>query len=246
MTASASPLAERLHALIEQARRRHRGRQLKILALIGTLAVLGLSLSLVLNSANTGPAKPLAAPFSARARTHLTILAINPILGRATFHISCTPAGGDLPHLEKACAALEESPALVTHPAPWICGGNERSWWDVSISGRLGGHALRRSFSTCWTPQMPTIGRLGIGWTVLEQHIGPQRQQAVPAGRSVTFPSGVLRAGDLVTCNLGGNHWEMGVPNAVIPLSEHYSTGPLNVHPRPDGSVVASCRAKRS
>jgi len=247
VTATTARSVSWLHALIKEARRRQRRRKLKLLA-SGLLVIsLGVSAWLVLDS-NTGGTgqKARGAPASPHAATSLTILAINPVLGRATFRFSCDPVGGNLPKPWKACSALRNEPALITHPKPWVCAGNEQSWWDVSITGNLAHHAVRRSFSTCWTPQMPTIGQLRIGWNVLQRHIGPQRQQAVLGGTTHTFAPGLLRPGDLVTCNLGGHHWENGIPNAVIPLNEHYSTGPLSVHLQRDGSVVASCRIQRS
>src|SRR5438132_1259541 len=81
--------------------------------------------------------------------TKLTVVAVNTNLGRAVFHLSCHPAGGDLPNAEAACAALAGTPQLVTDPRPFVCHGGLFSWWDVTITGQVRGKNLRRSFSTC-------------------------------------------------------------------------------------------------
>ena len=48
--------------------------------------------------------------------THLTILAVNPHVARAEFHVSCEPAGGEVPSRADARAALATAPELVTSP----------------------------------------------------------------------------------------------------------------------------------
>jgi hypothetical protein len=97
---------------------------------------------------------------SARPQSALTILAVNESVGRAVFHLECGPTGGDLPDNASACRALASAPTLVTAPKPFLCPAMP---WQVAISGRLDGRRISRRFFTCWTPQMATIGQLGIG-----------------------------------------------------------------------------------
>jgi hypothetical protein len=104
-------------------------------------------------------------------RTKLTIRAVNSSVGRAVFHLECEPPGGDLPRPERACTALARNPDLVTRPEPFVCPGGRFSWWDITIRGRLDGKQIERSFSTCWTPQMATLGRFGMTWQVLQRHL---------------------------------------------------------------------------
>jgi hypothetical protein len=126
--------------------------------------------------------------------TELAILAVNPTVGRALFHLRCEPAHGDLPNAASACAALASQPSLVTKPKPFVCYGGTTSWWDVTISGRLDGHPIRRAFSTCWTPQMATIHRLGLADDALEKHL-VTRREPVLGGVPGAFPSGLMRPG---------------------------------------------------
>jgi hypothetical protein len=167
--------------------------------------------------------------------------------GYAVFRIRCAPAGGDLPHPARACANLAADPQLITNPKPFVCAGGTFSWWDVTIRGRMNGKQIQRVFSTCWTPQMATLGRLDMGWKVLQAHLLPRRHKIVPAGTKDVFPRGVLRPADLVTCDIGGHHLELGVPT----VSGHpASTGfkgknvvgvNLEVTRNADGSVTAAC-----
>jgi hypothetical protein len=129
----------------------------------------------------------------AEPATQLTILAVNPNVGRAVFRLSCgSPAKGDIPSPERACAVLEQSPELVTSPRRFVCGGGTFSWWDITISGRLAGNPLDSHTSTCWTPQMEMIGKLGIGAS-LEAHLLPRAREELIGGQQRTIPSGVLQ-----------------------------------------------------
>jgi hypothetical protein len=103
--------------------------------------------------------------------TKLTMVAVNRNVGRAVFHLSCNPAGGDLPRPEAACVALADTPQLVTRPQPFVCKGGPSSWWEVKITGHVRGRELRRAFSTCWTTQSATLGRLGMTVRVLHRHL---------------------------------------------------------------------------
>jgi hypothetical protein len=185
---------------------------------------------------------------TARPRTTLTIFAENDSVGRALFHLRCAPAGGDLPDTRRACAALATDPSLVTRPRPFICFGGTFSWWDVRIDGRLRGRTLHRAFSTCWTPQMPTIGRLGLTWQELRSHLEPRRRARVLPGVAQTLTG--LRPGDLVTCDILGHHLQMGVPSSTGfgPASVGVGGGDvpgatLALARHTDGTVVASCRS---
>jgi hypothetical protein len=129
--------------------------------------------------------------------------------------------------------------------------GGTGSWWDVTISGRFNGKQISRAFATCWTPQMTTIGRLRLGWPVLQKHLVARRVHAVMPGTSTIFPPAELRAADLVTCTILGHHLQLGVP---IEIGSPASTGfgganvtpvTLSVAHRRDGSVSATCQAGR-
>ena len=185
------------------------------------------------------------------AATDLTMVAVNSNVGRAVFHIACAPNGGDLPNPARACAALAAAPQLVTKPKPFVCIGGTTSWWDITITGRLNEKSIHRAFSTCWTPQMATLGRFKMGGDVLEKHLVARRHEAVLAGTKHVFPPGVLRPADLVTCDIRGHHLALGVPTqAGGPSSTtEYFGGKkvvavtVAVALRPDGSVSASCNA---
>jgi hypothetical protein len=178
--------------------------------------------------------------------TRLTILAVNPNVGRAEFRLSCEPAAGDLPSPERACAALRETPELVTSPEPFTCMGGTFSWWDITISGRLGGRPLHSRTSTCWTPQMDLIGKLGIG-PALDAHLLPRRSESLIGGEQRTIPPGVLRPGDLVVCEIAGRRLELGIPieTGVSPETGYGGAGvrtlTLTATRHHDESVTARC-----
>lgn len=179
--------------------------------------------------------------------TDLTLVALNLYVGRAVFHLACAPPGGDLGTPVRACTALAAHPELVTRPKPFNCIGGTGSWWDVTITGRLRGREVRTHTLTCWTPQMAMIRRLGIGsWQSLRAHLVPRRREAVLPSTSKTFPSGVLRPADLVTCTILGHSLQDGVPIEYGTSSEGYgganvTSVTLSVTHNRDGSVTASC-----
>ena len=144
--------------------------------------------------------------------TDLTMVALNQNVGRAVFHLQCDPSGGDFPDSAAACAALDSNPELLTDPEPFTCAGGTSSWWDVTVTGHIDEESLHRGFSTCWTPQMETLERLGLTWESLESHLVPRGEEALLPGETRHFPSGVLSATDLVTCDILGHHLEVGVP----------------------------------
>lgn len=179
--------------------------------------------------------------------TRLAVVALNASVGRAVFHLACSPKGGDFPNAVKACELLETRPELVTKPKPFVCIGGTFSWWDVTVTGLLEGKSIRRSFSTCWTPQMETLGQFGLTWAVLKKHLVPRRHEVVAPGTARVFPPGVLRATDLVTCDILGHHLEAGVPLGVgQPASVGFGGASivgvtLEVTRESDGSVRGSC-----
>lgn len=178
--------------------------------------------------------------------TRLTILAVNPDVGRAVFKLSCGPAGGDLPDPAQACRALEESPELVMHPVPFTCAGGTFSWWELTVSGRLGGKAVHSTTATCWTPQMHLIDRLGIAQS-LQEHVLPRRREQLFGGQRRRIPSGVLRPADLVVCEIRGRRLEQGVPiEPELGAQVGYdgvgvTSVALTVTRHRDGSVTAAC-----
>jgi hypothetical protein len=183
---------------------------------------------------------------SVKPSTDLTLVALNPWVGRAVFHLTCAPAGGDLGDRVRACAAVTAHPELVTSPKPFGCVGGTSSWWDVTISGRLRGRRIHTHTSTCWTPQMAMIRRLGIGWQSLRAHLVARRREAAFPNVSQTFPSGVLRPADLVTCTIRGHELEDGVPIEYGTSSTGYggknvTSVTLSVTHNRDGSVTARC-----
>jgi hypothetical protein len=177
--------------------------------------------------------------------TQLRILALNSYVGRAAFHLTCEPTGGDIGDPAAACAAIGAAPELVTDPKPFACRGGPASWWDITITGRLQGQPIRTHTASCWTPQMELIGRLGIGRS-LQAHLLPRRHEAVMPGIPRTFAARVLRPTDLVTCKILGHKLEQGVPIPIGTASTGYggkkvTSVVLSVDHNADGSVRASC-----
>jgi hypothetical protein len=183
---------------------------------------------------------------SATPSTHLTLVALNPWVGRAVFRLDCAPPGGDLRDPARACAAVAAHPELMTSPKPFTCFGGMASWWDITITGRLNGRKIHTHTATCWTPQMATIGRLGLAWPSLRAHLVSRRREAVLPSVTTTFPSGVLRPADLVTCKILGRKLEDGVPIEFGTSSTGYgganvTSVTLSVTHNRNGSVTASC-----
>jgi hypothetical protein len=166
---------------------------------------------------------------SNHATTSLRLEATNSFVGRATFTLRCDPPGGDIARPEEACARLAERPRVLLEPKPFTCMGGTFSWWELKILGRFDGRRVDVRTSTCWTPQMELIRRLGIA-SQLEAHVDPQsRPPYLGSGiaRSaladvVEIPSDspgwVLRAGRLLARRLGDPH-----PHALrVSLGERY------------------------
>jgi hypothetical protein len=180
------------------------------------------------------------------AGTKLTLRAVNPNVGQAVFHLDCRPAGGDVSDPAAACAALERDSKLVTSPQPFTCIGGPSSWFDITISGRLAGKPVHRKFSTCWTPQMATLRKLGLA-NSLRRHVLPRRHGVVQPGIRGTFPPGTLRPGDILVCTILHHRVQMGIPDTFGSIG---STGvggrdivsvTLTGSRGADGSVTASC-----
>ena len=156
-------------------------------------------------------AAAIAAGCGKSAGTSLTILAVNPWVGRAEFHLTCAPPGGDVPRPARACAALSAEPSLATRPTAFVCRGGTFSWWDLTITGRVRGRRIHSHVDTCWTRQMRLVGKLGIA-RALQAHLVPRRRRKLVRGERQTFGPGALRPGDLVVCATGIKRLEAGVP----------------------------------
>ena len=197
-----------------------------------------LALPLVVLAAGCGGSAKLAS-------THLTLTALNPIVGMAVFHLDCQPTGGDVADPAAACAAIAHDPKLVTAPTPFTCIGGTTSWFDVTIDGRLDGKPVHRKFSTCWTRQSATLAGLGLGRSV-SGHIRPRRRGVVQPSSSQVFPPGALRPGDLLTCTMLGHDLKLGVADRVGSLGSVGFGGDVNVTltgtRHADGSIAAGCR----
>jgi hypothetical protein len=173
---------------------------------------------------------------SSLPRTHVTLTALNTNVGMAVFHLDCSPAGGDVADPAATCAALAADPRLVTAPKPYTCLGGPSSWFDMTISGRLGGKPVHESFATCLARGMPTIDKFEL-FKNFNRHIRPRRHGRVTAGRSITFPAGALRPGDLLVC---AEH-----PRITLGLSDRFgplgSSRSLTGTRHRDGSITARC-----
>lgn len=242
---------EALEALIEEARRRARRRR----RWYGACALIAAAAATVgffgFREGGGDRSQQAISPNGSGERgprTQLTVLAVNQNVGRAVFRLSCAPAGGDVPAPAHACAALAANPELITNPEPYVCWGGLSSWWDITISGRFRGRAVRTQTSSCWTSQMELIGKLGIAPTLYD-HLLPRRRERLIGGQQRTFPPGALRPGDLVICKIRDRRLETGVPNRVENggSSTGYDGGvgvttvTLTVVRHRDGSVTASC-----
>jgi len=82
----------------------------------------------------------------------------------------------------------------------------------MTISGRLAGKPVHRKFSTCWTPQMATLDKLGLARS-LERHVLRRRHGIVQPGIRRTFPPGTLRPGDLLVCRIHHHRLQLGIPD---------------------------------
>jgi hypothetical protein len=179
------------------------------------------------------------------AGTKLTLTAVNPNVGQAVFHLHCGPTGGDVTNPAEACAALGRDPKLVTAPQPYNCIGGTTSWFVMTISGRLAGKPVHRRFSTCWTPQMATLNKLGLA-SSLERHVLQRRHGLVQPGIKRTLPPGTLRPGDLLVCTILHHRLQLGIPDTLGSIGSTGTGGAVAVTltgtRHTDGSVTASCR----
>jgi hypothetical protein len=224
--------------LIAEAKRRARQRRtlvaLVVAAAVAATAVLGIELRGV-GSVTPVPAK-------------LTVLAVGQNGGRALFHLSCDPAGGDVAQPAKACAAIAGQPSLVTNPKPFFDEGPNT--WYFTITGRLNGKPVHFGGESSWTPQFALIDKLGLaGPHGQPLRLERPRHGSVGLNRTRTFAPGVLRPGDRVTCR--GQHSYQGPPLAIsVPVHRGFGNefgatpGVMAVRVRADGSVAASCLAR--
>ena len=177
------------------------------------------------------------------AGTKLTLTAINRNVGLAVFHLDCSPSGGDVSDPAAACSALARDPKLVTSPQPFSCLGGPSSWFDVTVAGDLAGKPVQRKFSTCWTPQMATLGKLGLV-SSLERNLRPRRHGVVVRGVPRTFPPGTLRPGDVLVCGIL-HGVQLGIPDRFGSIGlVGTSNGTLSGARHHDGSVIATCRRR--
>ncbi len=180
------------------------------------------------------------------AGTKLTMTAVNSNVGQAVFHLDCGPTGGDVSDPAGACAALGHDPKLVTSPQPYTCIGGTTSWFDMTISGRLAGKPVHRRFSTCWTPQMATLRKLGLA-NSLGRHVLRRRHGIVLPGTTRAFLPGTLRPGDLLTCTILHHRLQLGIPERFGPIGstgvggKNVASVTLTGNRHLDGSVSASC-----
>ena len=200
------------------------------------------------------------------AGTKLKVTAINPYVGLAVFHLDCSPSNGDVSDPAAACSALAHDPKLVTSPQPIDCSGTATSSFNLTISGRLAGKPVHRNFFTCWTPQMATLGKLGLADS-LRRHVRPRRRGVVIADMRRTFRAGTLRPGDFLVCEIRHHHLELGIPESRVPIGRtgvgfggkltevgnspnETLTGVMNVTlsgtRNADGSITATCRHHRT
>jgi hypothetical protein len=182
------------------------------------------------------------------AGTELTIRSVNSEVGRAEFHLSCDPPGGDLPDPAHACSALSQHPALVKRPKPFTCLGGTFSWWEIEIRGQLDGEPISTDTSTCWTTQMDMLGALGMDWDVLQAHLLPRRHREVLPETTRVFKAGELDVADEVACDIRGHHLAAGVPEYTdgVPLTVGYDglhivPVTMAVERQDDGSVEVAC-----
>lgn len=152
MTAHVSQLPLSLNPLMAEAKRRMRRRRV-LAGFVAVLAAGAIAFGIELSSRG-------ANSFGARAPTNLTIKATNGLGGSAVvFRLACHPASGTMRQPAKACAAIAAQPSLITKPKPFMCWGDS---FSITIVGRMNGRAVHTQVSTCWTPQMALIRKLGL------------------------------------------------------------------------------------
>jgi hypothetical protein len=159
----------------------------------------------------------LGACSSGDPSTSLKLEATNSFVGRATFTLRCDPPGGDIARPAAACAQLAEQPRALFEPKPFTCFGGTFSWWDLEISGHYRGRRVDVRTSTCWTPQMELIRRLGIA-SELDAHVDPLSRPAyigsgIPRSAladaveiPAATPGWLVRAGRMEARRLGDPH----------------------------------------
>jgi hypothetical protein len=146
MTLATPDLPLTVDPLIAAAKWRRR-RRLRAAGVVLTLAAAVIVLGVELSSRDSSSV-------GGAWRTNLTLTAANGFGGRAVFHLTCHPAGGDLPHPASACAAIAAEPSLITRPKPFSCWG---TWWNFSIIGRMNGRSVDTRISSCPSRQMALV-----------------------------------------------------------------------------------------
>jgi len=232
MTLHVPRLPFSLDPLIGEAKRRARQRRLLVVLLAGAVVAAAVGLAVELRGLGSAPSQLPA---------RLTVLAVNPYKGRALFHLTCAPPGGNVSQPAEACAAIAAQPSLITAPKPFICNFGE-DFWDITISGRLNGKPVNTKTGTCWTTQMALIDKLGLASRGMPLRLERRRSVSIKLGQTRRFSPGSLRPGDLVTCNVSGRHLAWGVPDQTGGpgyIGTDHATLSTGLHP--DGSVIASC-----
>lgn len=225
--------------LMAEAKRRARQRRALVALALSAVVAAGAVLGFELRSA--GAAAPVPA--------NLTVLAVSENFGggRALFHLSCDPAGGNVANPAAACAAIAAQPSLVTHPKPFYDSGMNQ--WQITITGRLNRKPVHYSGSLSWTTQAELIKKLGLAAPHGQPlHLERLRRGLVAMGQTHTFAPGVLRPGDVVACRVHGSSQgpplAMGVPARPAAGTFGAAPGVMRVVLRADGAVTAGCLAR--
>lgn len=223
-----------------RARQRRMLLALIVVVVIAAGAVLGVELQ--------GPGTVASVP------ANLTVLAVGnegmvgQVGQRALFHLRCDPAGGDVAHPAKACAAIAAQPSLVTHPKPVYNAGGDS--WYFTITGSLNGQPVHVGLEGDWMTQMALIDKLGLAGP----HGQPLRLESLRHGfvglnQTHRFAPGLLRPGDLVRCRVP--HSYQGIQLATsVPVHQGLgrefgaTPGVMAIRVRADGAVTASCLAR--
>jgi hypothetical protein len=237
MISQAPRLPFALDPLIAEAKRR--ARQRRVLVALVAIAVVAAFSALGFELQGLGSVAPVPAK--------LTVLAVTGE-GRALFHLTCDPPGGNVAAPARACAAIAAQRSLVTDPKPFFDSGPNTVYF--TITGHLDGKPVHFSGESSWTPQMELIDKLGLaGRDGQPLRLERRRHGFVGVGQTRTFAPAVLRPGDLVTCRVRhryqGRQLAMGVPiHRGLGNMMGANPGVMEVRVRADGAVIASCIAR--
>ena len=240
MTVNVPPLPFSLDPLMAEARRRARQRRVLVELVASAVVAAGAALGFQLHGAGS----------VAQVPANLTVLAVSENFGggRALFHLRCAPAGGNVAHPARACAAIAAQPSVVTHPKPFYDWGENQ--WYVTITGRLNGKPVHFRGGMSWTNQTDLVDKLGLaGPHGRPLHLERLRRGSVAMGQTRTFAPGALRPGDVVACRVHngyrGPRLAMGVPvQRGAGRTMGATSSVMKVVVRADGAVTAGCLAR--